>query len=79
MEIRLPAQPQAGQQWPSRVWMRAATQLADDTLHACALAYVSDMFTGLAAVPGITSPGPLTSIDHAGLVLPPGRRSTSGS
>ena len=33
--------------------------------HACALAYVSDMFTGLAAAPGITISGPLTSIDHS--------------
>jgi acyl-CoA thioesterase-2 len=34
-------------------------------MHACALAYVSDMFTGLAAAPGIVIAGPLTSIDHS--------------
>ncbi len=65
VEIRLPPQPQPGQQWPSRMWIRSRHKLADDTLQACALAYVSDMFTGLAATPGITISGPLTSIDHS--------------
>ena len=66
VEVRIPEQPQPGQQWPSRVWLRAEHDLDDDdTLHACALAYVSDMFTGLAAVPGIAFSGPLTSIDHS--------------
>ncbi|MDR2988791.1 MAG: thioesterase family protein, partial [Nocardiopsaceae bacterium] len=31
----------------------------------CALTYTSDMFTGLAGVPGIDQVGPVTSIDHA--------------
>jgi acyl-CoA thioesterase II len=65
VEIRLPAQPQPGQQWPSRMWIRSRYKLDDDMMHACALAYVSDMFTGLAAAPGITIAGPLTSIDHS--------------
>ncbi|HUC22138.1 MAG TPA: acyl-CoA thioesterase domain-containing protein [Streptosporangiaceae bacterium] len=65
VEIRLPAQPNPGQQWPSRMWIRSRHKLAGDTLQACALAYVSDMFTGLAAAPGITISGPLTSIDHS--------------
>ena len=65
IDIRVPEQPRAGQQWPSRVWLRARDALADETLHACALTYVSDMFTGLAAVPGIAPLGPPTSIDHA--------------
>ena len=65
VEIRLPEQPRAGQHWPSRVWLRARDSLADETLHDCALAYVSDMFTGLAAVPGLRQVGPPTSIDHA--------------
>jgi acyl-CoA thioesterase II len=65
IEIRAPEQPQPGQQWPSRVWLRARDSLPDDILHACALTYVSDMFTGLAAVPGLRHVGPPTSIDHA--------------
>ena len=65
IDIRAPEQPRPDQQWPSRVWVRARDSLADDTLHACALTYVSDMFTGLAAVPGLRQAGPPTSIDHA--------------
>ena len=65
VEIRLPAQPQAGQQWPSRMWIRSRHKLDGDMTRACALAYVSDMFTGLAAAPGIVIAGPLTSIDHS--------------
>lgn len=65
VDIRVPEQPGDDQQWPSRVWLRARHQLPDDTLQACALTYVSDMFSGLARVPGRTHIGPLTSIDHA--------------
>jgi acyl-CoA thioesterase-2 len=65
IEIRVPEQAVEGQSWPSRVWMRSKEKLADETLHACALAYVSDMFSGLAAVRGIADVGILTSLDHA--------------
>jgi len=65
VDIRIPEQPNREQEWPSRVWMRAQHGLDGDTLHACALTYISDMFTGLAAVPGIGFSGPLTSIDHS--------------
>ncbi|MGN6677804.1 MAG: acyl-CoA thioesterase [Streptosporangiaceae bacterium] len=65
IEIRVPEQPAPGQDWPSRVWMRTREQLADETVRACALTYISDMFTGLASVPGIDQVGPVTSIDHA--------------
>ena len=65
IEIRVPAQPVPGQEWPSRVWMRTPEILAGETMHACALTYISDMFTGLASVPGIDQVGPVTSIDHA--------------
>ena len=47
------------------MWRRTRDSLADETLHDCVLAYVSDMFTGLAAVPGLRQVGPPTSIDHA--------------
>jgi acyl-CoA thioesterase II len=65
VDIRVPEQPGPDQEWPSRVWLRARQPLPGDTLQACALTYVSDMFSGLARVPGRTSFGPLTSIDHA--------------
>lgn len=65
IDIRVPPQPDPGQEWPSRVWMRTRESLASETEQACALTYVSDMFTGLASVPGISQVGPVTSIDHA--------------
>ncbi len=65
VEIRLPSQPAPGQRWPSRLWIRSRHKLDGDILNTCGLAYVSDMFTGLAATPGITISGPLTSIDHS--------------
>jgi acyl-CoA thioesterase II len=65
VEVRLPTQPEPGQPWPSRVWVRSRFPLTGDIMHACALTYVSDMFTGMAAVPGVTVKGPLTSIDHS--------------
>ncbi len=65
IEIRVPQQPVPGQEWPSRVWMRTREHLADEIMHACALTYISDMFTGLASVPGIDQVGPVTSVDHA--------------
>jgi acyl-CoA thioesterase-2 len=65
IEVRVPEQPRPGQDWPSRVWMRSRERLGDDTMHACALTYVSDMFTGLSSVPGIDRVGAVTSIDHA--------------
>jgi acyl-CoA thioesterase-2 len=64
VDIREPPQPAPGQQRPSRVWLRSRAALTDDTLQACALTYVSDMFSGLTRVPGGRA-GPLTSIDHA--------------
>jgi len=65
VEIRVPRQPRPGQQWPSRLWIRSRYKLDGDMTNACALAYVSDMFSGLAAAPGIAIAGPLTSIDHS--------------
>jgi acyl-CoA thioesterase-2 len=65
VDVRIPEQRRPDQQWPSRVWLRARYLPADDILHACALTYVSDMFSGLASVPGRPQSGPLTSIDHS--------------
>ena len=65
VQLRIPTQPQPGQPWPARVWVRSRHALDSEILHACALTYVSDMFTGHSAVPGIVIGGPLTSIDHS--------------
>ncbi|HET9895809.1 MAG TPA: acyl-CoA thioesterase domain-containing protein [Streptosporangiaceae bacterium] len=65
IELRVPEQASEGQQFPSRVWLRSGEKLGDETLHACALTYVSDMFTGLASVRGIADVGVVTSLDHA--------------
>jgi acyl-CoA thioesterase-2 len=65
VQMKIPEQVRPDQQWPTRAWLRARDPLPDDTLHACALTYISDMFSGLAQVPGVTHSGPLTSIDHA--------------
>ncbi len=65
IEVKVPEQATPGQGWPSRVWMRSREPLGGETMHACALTYISDMFTGLASVPGFAGIGPVTSIDHA--------------
>jgi len=57
VQIRIPEQARPDQPWPSRAWLRARDPLPDDTLHACALTYVSDLFSGLAGVPGISRRG----------------------
>jgi acyl-CoA thioesterase-2 len=51
---------------PDRLWVRASAPLPDDPLvHACAVAYASDLGTGFGQtdVPGLPTGGP--SIDHA--------------
>jgi acyl-CoA thioesterase-2 len=53
VELRVPTQPMPGQVWPSRFWARSRHPLTGDILHACALTYLSDMFTGMASVPGV--------------------------
>jgi acyl-CoA thioesterase II len=66
VDLRIPEQAQPGQRRPSRMWLRATDELGDDTLHACALTYISDMFTGLAGTPGADGLlGRPTSLDHA--------------
>lgn len=51
---------------PSRMWARTARELPDDpVVHACALAYLSDVGSGFAetTVPGLPRGGP--SLDHS--------------
>lgn len=51
--------------WPTRFWARCTEQIGDDlTLHACALAYLSDLSSGLTAFDK-EGWGPGSSIDHA--------------
>ena len=65
MEMRLPTPPFDQALWPTRFWARAAIELPDDPLvHACVLAYLSDISTGvLPAADGSVRPG--ASLDHA--------------
>jgi acyl-CoA thioesterase-2 len=65
MEGRRGAQPFPEGHWPTRFWARSRVPLPEDPLfHACVLVYLSDIGTGLAALPDdVASPGP--SLDHA--------------
>ncbi|MGY2084037.1 acyl-CoA thioesterase [Blastococcus sp. SYSU DS0539] len=65
MEARRPEQPFPAAHWPTRFWARATVALPDDPLvHACVLTYLSDIGTGLSALPDDeAAPGP--SLDHA--------------
>jgi acyl-CoA thioesterase-2 len=64
-EGRRPAQPYPDAHWPTRFWARSTTPLpSDPLLHASVLTYLSDIGTGLSALPeDEASPGP--SLDHA--------------
>ena len=66
MEGRKPSQPfDVASYWPTRFWARSRLQLPGSPLvHACVLAYLSDISTGLAPFPqDEASSGP--SLDHA--------------
>jgi acyl-CoA thioesterase II len=65
MESRRPAQRHPGGSMPTRFWARATVALPDDPLlQACALTYLSDIGTGLSALPeDEAAPGP--TLDHA--------------
>jgi acyl-CoA thioesterase II len=65
MESRRPSQPHPAAHFPTRFWARATVPLPDDDLvHACVLTYLSDIGTGLSALPhDEASPGP--TLDHA--------------
>ncbi|CCG03699.1 Acyl-CoA thioesterase [Blastococcus saxobsidens DD2] len=64
MESRRPSQPYEGR-FPNRFWARATVPLPEEALvHACVLTYLSDIGTGLSALPeNDASPGP--TLDHA--------------
>ena len=66
MEGLRPAQPYPTTSWPTRFWARTTVALPseDHLLHSCVLTYLSDIGTGLAALPDDeAAPGP--SLDHA--------------
>jgi acyl-CoA thioesterase-2 len=65
IEGRRPAQPYPEGKFPTRFWARATVPLPDDELvHACVLTYLSDIGSGLSALPDAeAAPGP--SLDHA--------------
>jgi acyl-CoA thioesterase-2 len=65
LEGALPTQPFPDGPWPTRVWARSTTTLPDDPLvHACALTYLSDLFTGTAGLDDVADLA-TTSLDHA--------------
>jgi acyl-CoA thioesterase-2 len=65
VEMRLPTPPFEQARWPTRFWARVTIELpADPLVHACALAYLSDVSSGvLPAADGSAGPG--ASLDHA--------------
>jgi acyl-CoA thioesterase-2 len=66
MEGRRPSQPYREPSWPTRFWARTTVALPPDDhlLHSCVLTYLSDIGTGLSALPDDeAAPGP--SLDHA--------------
>jgi acyl-CoA thioesterase-2 len=66
MEGRRPSQPYRATSWPTRFWARATVALPPDDhlMHSCVLTYLSDIGTGLSALPDDeAAPGP--SLDHA--------------
>src|SRR4051794_12327013 len=66
MEGRRPAQPYPTASWPTRFWARTTVALPaeDQLLQSCVLTYLSDIGTGLSALPDHeAAPGP--SLDHA--------------
>jgi acyl-CoA thioesterase-2 len=65
LEGRVAGQPYGNTRWPTRMWIRCTLPLPDDPLlHASVLTYVSDIFTGLAAIPDPV-PRSGASLDHA--------------
>lgn len=65
MEGRLPPQPYPGAEWPTRFWARCTAELPDDPLaHACVLAYLSDISSGVMPM-NEASAGSGPSLDHA--------------
>lgn len=60
------AAPHPGRAHPSRNWARVRPALGSDPLlQACALAYLSDFYTGLVQFAEFPIDPPVTSIDHA--------------
>jgi acyl-CoA thioesterase-2 len=65
IDMRQPEQPYGAPVWPTRFWARCTEAVGDDPLlHACVLTYVSDVSTGLTALP-LAAESFGASIDHA--------------
>lgn len=66
VEARVPHDPEQFHRWPTRLWVRVGRGLQGDAnLHASALAFISDLCTGLSKAPSVDQVGILPSIDHA--------------
>lgn len=66
VEARVPHDPEQFHRWPTRLWVRLGQGIEDDpNLQASALAFISDLCTGLSKAPSVDQVGILPSIDHA--------------
>lgn len=66
IDVAVVAEPYDGRPAPSRIWMRVEAELGDDlNRHAAAIAYASDMFSGLFLLADIDEHVALTTLDHA--------------
>ena len=66
VEALVPEDPRPFHRWPARLWVRAREPLGEDANdRACALAFLSDVCTGLSLAPHVQDVGLLPSIDHA--------------
>ena len=66
LEARLPEDTRPWYRWPARLWVRVREPLRDDPNdRACAMAFLSDLCTGLSRAPDVEEVGLLPSIDHA--------------
>jgi acyl-CoA thioesterase-2 len=66
LEARQPEDSRPWHRWPARLWVRIREPLqADPNDAACALAFLSDMCTGLSRAPDVQDVGLMPSIDHS--------------
>ncbi|WP_157171850.1 acyl-CoA thioesterase, partial [Nocardia higoensis] len=66
LDARIPHDPERWHRWPTRLWIRVREPLGDEpNTHACALAFLSDMCTGLSKAPQVDQVGILPSLDHS--------------
>jgi len=66
MTVRVPTQVKDDLAFPSRFWIRNDLPLGDNPdEHACAVAYLSDIGSGLTLVPGVQPGTRMSTVDHS--------------